>query len=210
MGTLIDSSVFIAAERGDLPLRAALALLDPFQDCFISAVTVFELLHGIHRADTPAGRATREAHAERFIQAIPVIPFDEGAARVPPPAARSPLRRPGAPPDTSSPSPPSLPRRSSSPSGNSAPWASGTEIVFVAAFPAARTLARLRIAGHVTATVARLATGRGGSPLGRAGFAPAGQHTEFHGRIAFPLLSDQILVVALNYLCSGDALGTTF
>jgi tRNA(fMet)-specific endonuclease VapC len=82
LGTLIDSSIFIAAERGDLAIRSALALLDPFEDCFISSVTVFELLHGVHRADTPARRAAREAHAERFIQAMPVIPFDESAARV--------------------------------------------------------------------------------------------------------------------------------
>jgi predicted nucleic acid-binding protein len=40
------------------------------------------LLHGVHRADSAARRAAREAHAERFIQAIPVLPFDEGAARV--------------------------------------------------------------------------------------------------------------------------------
>jgi tRNA(fMet)-specific endonuclease VapC len=82
LGTLIDSSIFIAAERGDAPLRSALALLDPFEDCFISVVTVFELLHGVYRADTPARRSAREAHAERFIQAIPIIPFDEIAARV--------------------------------------------------------------------------------------------------------------------------------
>lgn len=40
------------------------------------------MLHGVHRADTPARRAAREAHAERFIQAIPILPFDEGAPRV--------------------------------------------------------------------------------------------------------------------------------
>jgi hypothetical protein len=36
--------------------------------------------------------------------------------------------------------------------------------------------------------------------------APAGQHTEFHGLIAFPLLSDQTFLVALNSLCSLAAL----
>jgi predicted nucleic acid-binding protein len=82
VGTLIDSSIFIAAERGDTALRAALARLDNAQEFFISAVTVFELLHGVHRADTPARKVAREAHAERFIQAIPVLSFDEGVARV--------------------------------------------------------------------------------------------------------------------------------
>ena len=82
MGTLIDSSIFIAAERGDADVRSALTRLDPFADCFISAVTVFELLHGVHRANTPARRAARATHAERFIQAIPILAFDESAARV--------------------------------------------------------------------------------------------------------------------------------
>jgi hypothetical protein len=50
--------------------------------------------------------------------------------------------------------------------------------------PSARTLARLRIAGRVAAPVARLATGWGGFPLRRTGFAPAGRHTEFHELIA--------------------------
>jgi hypothetical protein len=40
--------------------------------------------------------------------------------------------------------------------------------------PTAHALAYLRIADRVAATVARLASGSGGSPIGRAGFAPAG------------------------------------
>ena len=50
--------------------------------------------------------------------------------------------------------------------------------------PSARTLACLRIAGRVAASVARLATGWGSFPLRRTGFAPAGRHTEFHEFIA--------------------------
>ena len=50
--------------------------------------------------------------------------------------------------------------------------------------PTAHTLARLRIAGRVAAPVARLATGWGGFPLRRTGFAPAGRHTEFHELLA--------------------------
>jgi predicted nucleic acid-binding protein len=67
----------------DETLRAAQARLNPFEDRFISSVTVFELLHGVHRADLPARRSAREVHAERFIEAIPIIPFDESATRVP-------------------------------------------------------------------------------------------------------------------------------
>jgi tRNA(fMet)-specific endonuclease VapC len=82
LGSLIDSSVFIAAERGDSSLRTALALLDPAAgDFFISVVTVFELLHGVHRA-TSAKRAAREAYVENALQTFPILVFDEAAARI--------------------------------------------------------------------------------------------------------------------------------
>jgi tRNA(fMet)-specific endonuclease VapC len=82
LGSLIDSSVFIAAERGDLSVRAGLTLLDPTAgDFFISVVTVFELLHGVHRA-TVAKRAAREAYVENALQTFPILVFDEAAARV--------------------------------------------------------------------------------------------------------------------------------
>jgi tRNA(fMet)-specific endonuclease VapC len=82
LGSLIDSSVFIAAERGDTGPRTALALLDPVSgDYFISVVTVFELLHGVHRA-TPTKRATREAYVENALQTFPILVFDEAAARI--------------------------------------------------------------------------------------------------------------------------------
>ena len=69
------------------------------------------------------------------------------------------------------------------PSSNSAPWASGKSIGFGAACPMAHTFACLRIAEAISDAVARLATGSGGLTLGRAGFAPAGRHTKFHGVI---------------------------
>ena len=82
MGSLIDSSIFIAAERGDPALRSALALLAPGEgDLFISAVTVFELMHGVHRA-APEKRAAREAYVENTLQTFPIVAFDEAAARV--------------------------------------------------------------------------------------------------------------------------------
>ena len=82
MGSLIDSSIFIAAERGDLALRSALAVLPMDEgDLFISAVTVFELLHGVHRASAEK-RAVREAFVENALQTFPILAFDEPAARI--------------------------------------------------------------------------------------------------------------------------------
>ena len=66
--------------------------------------------------------------------------------------------------------------------------------------PTARTLTRLRIADRVTAIVARLATGLGGLTPGRAGFAPTGRQTKFHGVIAPPFLFDQSCLVAQRSL----------
>ena len=69
------------------------------------------------------------------------------------------------------------------PSGKSGPWASGKVRGFGAACPMAHTFACLRIAEAIADPVARRATGAGGLTLRRAGFAPAGRHTKFHGVI---------------------------
>jgi predicted nucleic acid-binding protein len=80
VGKVIDSSVLIAAERGQLDLRTALA--DHSDETFsISAVTASELLHGVHRV-AAAKRATTEAFVEGLLQNLPVLPFDLIAARV--------------------------------------------------------------------------------------------------------------------------------
>jgi len=53
-----------------------------------------------------------------------------------------------------------------------------------ASWPMAHTLARLRFAGTIAATVARFATGLGRLTLHRMGFTPAGRRTKFHAGIA--------------------------
>jgi tRNA(fMet)-specific endonuclease VapC len=81
MGTLIDSSSLIAAERGELDLEQILR--ESFdEDAAIAAVSASELLHGIHRLKG----GVKQARAERFVEALldrlPVMPFDLAAARV--------------------------------------------------------------------------------------------------------------------------------
>jgi predicted nucleic acid-binding protein len=49
MATLIDSSVLIAAERGQLNFDEIATRYEE-EDVAISAVTASELLHGVHRA----------------------------------------------------------------------------------------------------------------------------------------------------------------
>ena len=81
MGTLIDSSVLIASERGALGLESAVAG-DPDDAVAIAAITASELLHGAHRAASAAQRRRREAFVERLLEALPILPFDLVTARL--------------------------------------------------------------------------------------------------------------------------------
>jgi predicted nucleic acid-binding protein len=81
MATLIDSSVLIAAERGDLALDAVSTRYAE-EDVAISAATASELLHGVHRARTPSQRHRRQAFVEGLLAQFPVIGFDLTVARV--------------------------------------------------------------------------------------------------------------------------------
>jgi tRNA(fMet)-specific endonuclease VapC len=81
VGSLIDSGIFVAAERGRIDLEAVMAEA-PLADepVALAAVTASELLHGVHRAD-PARRAAREASVEAVLAQFPVVAFDLAVAR---------------------------------------------------------------------------------------------------------------------------------
>jgi len=81
VGAVIDSSVFIAAERGKLDLDQLLASHGNLA-VGIAAITASELLHGVHRAADPGQRRRREAFVERLLTSLPVVPFDLVVARV--------------------------------------------------------------------------------------------------------------------------------
>ena len=81
MGTLIDSSVLIAAERLTLDLDAAFGARGE-EPVGIASITASELLHGVHRAATTAQRQRRETFVERLLGVLPVFPFDLSTARI--------------------------------------------------------------------------------------------------------------------------------
>lgn len=81
MGKLIDASVLIAAERGQLDLAAA-RRQHAREPCAISAVTASEMLHGTHRLKDGGKRARQQAFIENILSQLPVLPFDLLAARV--------------------------------------------------------------------------------------------------------------------------------
>ncbi len=76
MGTLLDTSVLIRAERAGWALD-----LPADEEVGIAAITAAELLHGVHRAD-PERRAQRAAFVEHVLRTIDTLAFDLGTARV--------------------------------------------------------------------------------------------------------------------------------
>lgn len=80
MGLLIDTSVLIAYERGQVLLEPHLAGRSN-DEFFLSVVTASELLHGVHRAKQSAQRARRSAWVEAVLERFPLLPIDLATAR---------------------------------------------------------------------------------------------------------------------------------
>lgn len=85
MGLLIDSTVFIHAERNcQTPAELVAALLDRWgdQELGISVMSAGELFHSCWRAATPSRRADREEFVEAILAAIPAVPITLAIARI--------------------------------------------------------------------------------------------------------------------------------
>jgi tRNA(fMet)-specific endonuclease VapC len=80
VGILIDSSVFIAAERGRLALAERIRGHE-HEPLAISALTTSELLHGVHRATDPRQRSRRARFVDAILTRFPVVEFGLEAAR---------------------------------------------------------------------------------------------------------------------------------
>jgi tRNA(fMet)-specific endonuclease VapC len=80
VGTVIDSSVLIAAERGALDLTT-IADVAADDEVVISAITASELLHGVHRLRGAVPRARTERLVESVLATLTVVPFDLLIAR---------------------------------------------------------------------------------------------------------------------------------
>jgi len=81
MGIILDTSVLIEAERQEV-------VIDKFtenreEEIFgLSVITVAELLHGVHRADSTKRRLKRSAYVEKVIELFPVYSFEISIARI--------------------------------------------------------------------------------------------------------------------------------
>ncbi|HUG94229.1 MAG TPA: PIN domain-containing protein [Planctomycetaceae bacterium] len=80
MGLIIDTNVFIRAERAGHP--PDVSRWAGYGEAYLSVVTVAELLIGVHRADNDARRARRSAFVEEIIRSFPVLDFNTPVARV--------------------------------------------------------------------------------------------------------------------------------
>jgi tRNA(fMet)-specific endonuclease VapC len=74
VGVVLDTSVLVAAERGDLDMPALLARLGP-EPVAITAITAAELVYGVEHAGHAARRARRGAFVEGLLAVVPTIPF---------------------------------------------------------------------------------------------------------------------------------------
>ena len=80
MGLMVDTNVFIRFEKSARGID-----LSPWgqaEQVYVSAVTVSELLMGVHRANTEERRQRRSVFVEAVIAGVGVLDFTLGAARV--------------------------------------------------------------------------------------------------------------------------------
>lgn len=85
MGLLIDSTVFISAERGKrTPVELISDLMRRWRDVevAISVMSAGELFHGCWRADSPSRRARREEFVEAILSVVPVVPITLPVMRI--------------------------------------------------------------------------------------------------------------------------------
>ena len=79
MGVVVDSSIFIAAERGRFDWAGFHKQIGT-EPLFLTAMTLAELLHGAERADTPQRRTARRKFVADVEARYPLLAFGHGEA----------------------------------------------------------------------------------------------------------------------------------
>ena len=81
MGVIIDTSFLIEAERRESEIAQFVENRE--EEVFgISVITVSELLHSVHRADSTKRRLKRSAFVEKVIEMFPIYNFEISTARI--------------------------------------------------------------------------------------------------------------------------------
>lgn len=81
MGTLVDTSVLIAAQRGEIDFDALLAAQGN-QDIAIATICASELMHGPHRLKNAVARSRAERAIETLLACFSIVDFDLEIARL--------------------------------------------------------------------------------------------------------------------------------
>ena len=82
MGIIIDTSIFVGAERNSQSLSTIFSGLQLEDDAYISVATVSELLVGVHRADNEARRILRSAFVEQILSSFTAIDITVSISRI--------------------------------------------------------------------------------------------------------------------------------
>jgi predicted nucleic acid-binding protein len=80
MGLMLDTNVFIHAERSGGPL--GFSRWEHYGDVYVSAITASELLVGVHYAESDGQRTRRSAFVEAVLARVPVLSFETEEARI--------------------------------------------------------------------------------------------------------------------------------
>jgi len=78
---VIDSTVFIALERGQIA-HQDIAVRMANSQYVVSAMTASELLHGVEGSDTAVRRQKRLELVEAVLDTVPIVSFDLNVARI--------------------------------------------------------------------------------------------------------------------------------
>ncbi len=80
MGLIIDTCIFIAEERGRFDWQSFAAAHEA-EEARMSAVTLSELLRGVHRASNPQRAQARLRSVQGQMQAVPLLAFGYAEAQ---------------------------------------------------------------------------------------------------------------------------------
>jgi tRNA(fMet)-specific endonuclease VapC len=81
MGLILDTSILIEAERRKFDIDKLIENRE--EEAFgVSVISVAELLHGVHRANSTRRRLKRSAYVEKVIELFPIYAFEIPIARI--------------------------------------------------------------------------------------------------------------------------------
>ena len=81
MGVILDTSVLIDAERRESKIDTLTEHREE-EILGLSVISVSELLHGVHRADSTRRRLKRSAYVEKVIELFTIYAFEVSMARI--------------------------------------------------------------------------------------------------------------------------------